>query len=440
MRKAFSLFKKQRRMPSYTSGKPAVEPNWTFQMALNANEEWFRYTRGRFLSNETHEMAIRYVKFNMDELVKHAAESVGLSSAQCVRVEKFPDGMFNKTFLFTMQDGTLVVGKVPNPNAGRAHYTTASDVATMDFVRNELRTPVPKVLAWSSKPADNFVGAEYIIMEKVAGVQLSKVWSKMGIKERFELVKTISGYQKAWMSMSFTQYGSLYYSSDTDSDGCDLAKGDGSVTKSQRFAVGPSTGREFLDDGRMEMDSDRGPWGSAEQYKSAVGLQEIVCVQNMATLPPSFLSLYGPGTYRRSRSKKVAALQNYLRLVKYLLPTDKSITSAFLWHPDLHAENIFVHPERPAEVLGIIDWLSSEILPLFDHARQPYFLDYDGPPSTDLEPPAFPENFDKLDPAASAEAQDLYLKMSLAALYRRFTYNNNETLFKANGISADYQL
>lgn len=96
-------------------------------------------------------------------------------------------------------------------------------------------------------------------MEKVAGVQLSKVWSKMGIKERFELVKTISGYQKAWMSMSFTQYGSLYYSSDTDSDGCDLAKGDGSVTKSQRFAVGPSTGREFLDDGRMEMDSDRGP-------------------------------------------------------------------------------------------------------------------------------------------------------------------------------------
>jgi hypothetical protein len=33
-----------------------------------------------------------------------------------------------------MQDGAQVVGKVPNPNAGRAHYTTASEVATMDFV------------------------------------------------------------------------------------------------------------------------------------------------------------------------------------------------------------------------------------------------------------------------------------------------------------------
>lgn len=42
--------------------------------------------------------------------------------------------MFNKIFLFTMQDGTQVVGKVPNPKTGRPHYTTASEVATMDFI------------------------------------------------------------------------------------------------------------------------------------------------------------------------------------------------------------------------------------------------------------------------------------------------------------------
>ncbi|KAL4985075.1 kinase-like domain-containing protein [Aspergillus falconensis] len=377
-------------------------------------------------------MSIRYAKFNMNELVKHAAESVGLTSAQCTRVEKFPDGMFNKTFLFTMHDGTQVVGKVPNPNAGQAHYTTASEVATMDFAWNELLTPVLKVLAWSSKAQDNSVGAEYIIMEKVAGVQLSKVWPTMDIKERFELVKTISGYQKSWMSKSFTQYGSLYYSSDMKySDGCDLVKGSMSIPEHHRFAVGPSTGREFLDDGRIALDFDRGPWNSVEQYRSAVGLREMACVQNMTPLPRPLLSLYGPGIYCRSRLKKIAALRNYLRLVKYLLPTDPSITSAFLWHPDLHAENIFVRPERPAEVLGIIDWQSTELLPLFDHARLPYFLDYDGPPSTGIDPPAFPDDFDKLDPAKKAEVQDLYLKMSLSALYRRFTYSYNITLFKA---------
>ncbi|EAW10677.1 aminoglycoside phosphotransferase family protein [Aspergillus clavatus NRRL 1] len=372
-------------------------------------------------------MGIRHIEFDMNELAKRAAESIGFTYTQCTRIEKFPDGMFNKTFLFTMQDGTQVVGKVPNPNAGLSHYTTASEVATMDFARNELQTPVPKVLAWSSKAKDNSVGTEYIIIEKVPGVQLDKVWPEMDIKERFELVKTISGYQKTWMSTSFTQYGSLYYSSAIDdTDGCNLVKEDGSIVKTHRFAVGPSTGREFLDDGRIALEFDMGPWDSVEQYKSAVGLREIACVQNMAQLPRSPLSLYGPGTYSRS-----PALQNYLRLVKYLLPTDKSITSAVLWHPDLHAENIFVRPERPSEVLGIIDWQSSEILPLFDHARQPYFLDYNGPPSTGLDPPPFPQDFAELNPAEQARAQDLYLKMALSALYRRFTHNTNTTLFKA---------
>jgi hypothetical protein len=93
-----------------------------------------------YKSNENHEMAIRHAKFNMNELAKRAAESVGFTLTQCVHIAKFPDGM-HKAFLFTMQDGTQVVDKVPNPNAGRAHYTTASEVATMDFVSR--LSPIP---------------------------------------------------------------------------------------------------------------------------------------------------------------------------------------------------------------------------------------------------------------------------------------------------------
>ncbi|PYH34771.1 phosphotransferase enzyme family protein [Aspergillus neoniger CBS 115656] len=293
-------------------------------------------------------MAIRRVKFNMSELAKRAAESVGFPHDQCVNVERLPDGMFNKAFLFTMQDGTQVVGKVPNPNAGRPHYTTASEVATMDFVRNKLSTPVPKVLAWSSNASENPVGAEYIIMEKVGGIQLNKVWPRMNINHRFELVKTIARYQKAWMSKSLIQYGR----------------------------------RGFLDDGRIDVDFDRGPRDKLYGYKLAIGFRELACVQEMPQLPRSILGLYGPGTYRRSRSKKIAAIEDYLRMVHFFLPTDDSISSAFLWHPDLHVANIFVNPKSLSEVVGIIDWQSSEVLPLFDHARQPYFLDYDGPPAT----------------------------------------------------------
>ena len=35
-----------------------------------------------------------------------------------------------------MQDGSEVVVKIPNPNAGPSHYTTTSEVATMQYVRS----------------------------------------------------------------------------------------------------------------------------------------------------------------------------------------------------------------------------------------------------------------------------------------------------------------
>ena len=105
-------------------------------------------------------------------------------------------------------------------------------------------------------------------------------------------------------------------------------------------------------------------------------------------------------------------------MIKYLLPTNQSIQSSCLWHDDLHVEYIFVNPEDPTEVVGIIDWQSTELAPLFYHARQPYFLDYDGPPTLGLERSRLPENLAQLDPAAQRQAKALYLKRSLSALYK----------------------
>ena len=96
------------------------------------NEDYFRFTRGRFVADEQYELSQRYVRFDLDELARLAAEAVG--SKFCVSIEKYPDGMYNKALLLTMDDGTQAVAKIPNPNAGRPHLTTASEVATMEFV------------------------------------------------------------------------------------------------------------------------------------------------------------------------------------------------------------------------------------------------------------------------------------------------------------------
>lgn len=84
------------------------------------------------MCDEEFEISQRYVRYDVNQLARLAAAAVG--SETCVSVEKCPDGMHNKVLLLTMNDGTQAIAKVPNPNAGRPHFTTASEVATMDFV------------------------------------------------------------------------------------------------------------------------------------------------------------------------------------------------------------------------------------------------------------------------------------------------------------------
>ncbi|KAL9039161.1 MAG: hypothetical protein Q9214_004988 [Letrouitia sp. 1 TL-2023] len=419
---------------SCSNGVSKTEPNSRPRRLEAAHDEdYFRFTRGRFISNEQHEMSQRYVRFDMHELTRLAAEAVG--SKSCVSIEKYPDGMYNKAFLLTMDDGTQAVAKVPNPNAGRPHFTTSSEVATMEFVRKILGSPVPKVYAWSSRAQNNTVGAEYIIMEKLSGVQLEVVWSGMKMEDRLTVVKAIARHQKAWMSCSFSQIGSLYFAEDLDREPQSSLYTDsrGIEITNSRFAIGPSTGRGFSDDRRSAVEFDRGPslGNTLEDYVSAVGKREIACLQSLARLPPSPVTLFGPGTYQSTRGKKLKALRCYLAIFKFLLPTDQSIRSSCLWHGDLHAENIFVDPETPTKVVGIIDWQSTELAPLFEHARQPYFLDYEGPPVMGLERPRLPDNLAQLEPAAQKGAKAPYLNQSLSALYKALLHKQNPCHYRA---------
>lgn len=96
-------------------------------------EDMFNMTRGRFVMDEEHAMAMRHQRFDADELGKVAAKAV--ESHSCAKIEKHADGMCNKVFTLTMNDGKVVVAKIPQPHAGPPHYITASEVATMEYVR-----------------------------------------------------------------------------------------------------------------------------------------------------------------------------------------------------------------------------------------------------------------------------------------------------------------
>lgn len=95
-------------------------------------EDYYRYTSGRWLWDEDSQLRERYKRFNVSELKNIAAKSIGAQT--CVSVSKLAKGVFNKVFRLVMDDGTIVIARIPNPNAGPPFKTTASEVATMDFV------------------------------------------------------------------------------------------------------------------------------------------------------------------------------------------------------------------------------------------------------------------------------------------------------------------
>ena len=129
---------------SRTSGSSATSPQSpaaldekTFDLLHEGERMVYSFQLHRWLWNEEEQLARRFVKFDVAELAQIAARSV--KSETCVEIHKLPEGSFNKVLHMIMDDGKEVIAKVPNPNAGSPHFTTASEVATMDYVSQTFR-------------------------------------------------------------------------------------------------------------------------------------------------------------------------------------------------------------------------------------------------------------------------------------------------------------
>ncbi|KAG6057669.1 hypothetical protein E4U17_001090 [Claviceps sp. LM77 group G4] len=403
------------------------------EILIDSPDPWelYSFTSGRFVENEEHELAQRYRSFDILELARRAARAVQADS--CLRIEKFPDGFYNRILLLTLGNGKEVVAKIPNPNAGRPHFTTASEVATMKFAREVLGTNLPRVLDWSSRAQDTTVGAEFILMERLDGAHLEDVWPEMKIEDRNEVVKAVAAYQKSWASVTFEQYGSLYFAEDYKGQNAPAlvyTDENGRRVEDPRFVIGPSTSREMFDYGRGDIEFDRGPWKSLEEYHAAIGHRELACVQHLPNLHPSSLTLRGPGLYQPTREEKVAAIETYLKLLKYALPADRSLGSSHLWHNSLHAGNILVDLENPGRIVGIIDWQSTELSPLYFRSHQPPFMRHAGPQLHGLDHPVWPPGYDDLKGDAKRAADALFWDQTLCSMYRALVHHRIPKLFK----------
>lgn len=199
--------------------------------------------------NERKHLDDRYVPFNVSTLQEIAAKSV--DRQRCVSITKIAEGGFNRVFTLRMDDGFEVIAKIPYHIVVPHRYMTASEVATMEFLRQHADIPVPRVYTWSSDKA-NPVGAEYIIMEKVNGVVLGDVWWSLSGKQRLTVINQLVQVEAKMFQSPLPSYGSLFFSGF-------LPEKDVTRASNPNWCIGPDVNPSFWHDRRQDLKFDRGP-------------------------------------------------------------------------------------------------------------------------------------------------------------------------------------
>ncbi|EGO01140.1 hypothetical protein SERLA73DRAFT_179210 [Serpula lacrymans var. lacrymans S7.3] len=330
------------------------------------------------------------------------------------------EGLFNKSFMVRLANGAQVTARIKNPIAGPDHLMTSSEVATMDFARNNLGVPVPKVLSWSSKAATNGVGAEYIIMETAPGVQLSSVWRTLDARQKKNIVNSLVSIEQNFLNAKFDQYGSLYYKDDIPASQRAprlYAKGSRNFGSEDKFCIGPIAHRNFYEDERAVLDIHRGPWSSPAEYLGSLASREEAWISRYAKPnihDDPFRSVSGP----QVQEEHLHALQQYRSIIPALVPTSKKVLSSILWHPDLNPGNVFVSDDAECRIVSIIDWQGCWAGPAYLQMNTPSFVAYQGGEvQSGLEFPKLPEDYENMSEPRQAVIREDHKAKMLHKLY-----------------------
>ncbi|KAJ5138425.1 uncharacterized protein N7515_003273 [Penicillium bovifimosum] len=446
-------------------------------------EHFFRYTSGRWLWDEEQQLRDRYKAFNVAELQSLAAKVV--RSDSCISITKLAEGGYNKVFRLTMNDGKRVLARIPNPNAGPAFYTTASEVATMELARDFLQIPVPRIFDWSAT-SDNAVGSEYIIMEEASGTQIGVIWDQLSAEKKLSIMREIVTIESKMLAVSF---GSIYFANDAVESTVPALLTDGASSELkervyEKFSIGPTVDRSFWNKQRSSMQISRGPsevkgredapgqgripsandvinptdglridvdyynhwqvefvpdavirsgnlicgsqlgvgWRTPQEYALSVGRRELEWIKNFAVpKPPSEAILISSA--QNTPQAHLQLLEKYLKVAPALMDIDPVLSRPTLFHGDLHSSNLFV---EDGHITAIIDWQGSWAGPLFLQAQPSPIVDFTGSILLQLPP-----NFKDMDPEQQAEIKQQVSKSTLYQLYLLETSQRNPLLAEA---------
>ncbi|KAB8200234.1 hypothetical protein BDV34DRAFT_217358 [Aspergillus parasiticus] len=273
----------------------------------------YSYTSGRWLNRDDLQRKSRFIQFDFAELCNTAI----------------------KLYL-----GATEV--LPTKIAGPPMLTINSEVATMEYLRLKTSIPIPKVLTWSDDPS-NPVRSEYIVQEHVEGVQLHGTWPSMSTHQHILCTKAISFLIKEMAALDFPAFGSLYFSDSPIDQSKKVPLQD------ERFCIGPSCSPIF--------------WIPALASWNFMEGQVLTAVPSGYTrIPQGHMVKDEQLPYQGSIQDHTELLETSQKVLDRLIQDPRILEAASptLIHADLHKRNIYVSPDDPTVVTGVIDWQSTK--------------------------------------------------------------------------------
>ncbi|KAJ7768380.1 protein kinase subdomain-containing protein PKL/CAK/Fmp29 [Mycena metata] len=406
-------------------------PRRSFSKMSDSPDDLFNYSSGRWLVNNDLRLAERRLEFDVDELCRLAAQSVGRSFEDVDKIVKLAEGGFNRTFLITTRDGFEIVARIPYPVTVPKFYATASEVATMCFLRSS-GLPVPEVYDYSPS-SDNVAKTEYIFMEFVRGTSLSDVWADLEEPDTVSVLRQLTQLESRMMSIPFPAGGSLYYTKDLEK----VAGRTGIPLDDERFCVGPDARVRMWYGRRSQLDVNRGPYENAEAALVAAARKELAYLEQFGRPLQPFhrerREAYG--FKEQSPSDHIKNLERYLLIASSLIPKNSALHHFRIRHPDLQPSNVIVSTSPDSnqlKIVGLLDWQHASILPAFLIPYIPASLqNYDDSFSQHHLPPPPLASMNELDESERNHAMERYHSRFVHFHYVKNTAEYNKLHYEA---------
>jgi len=293
-----------------------------------------------------------------------------IPDGHCLTARFLTEGAFNKVYMIVTAD--IGGAESQPPYVFRValpvepFYKTASEVATLSYIREHTSIPVPRIIAHSST-AENELGFEWVLMEKVPGVSLGSVWREMDMEAKERETRVVAQYVKQLHDKcSFDVIGNLYFCEDIPDKTVRTVP-----VADDRFVIGPIvTAYMFAGGRKLRLPRCLGPYSNDAEYMAALADAEAEDIRFLQS-PEARTHDDFDMDLADEAPEIMEALIELQGIRAALFPSHSRLFA--LSHHDLSLSNILVDPTT-YKINGIIDWECTGTRPGWED-RYPVFLE-----------------------------------------------------------------